>query len=173
MCIRDRDRKLTSIVVDNINFEDEALEDVVSYLNFKSKELDPLGGGINFVLKLDPTDDIAINARVNLTLRNIPIGEVLKQVTADTQTRYKVDAYAVQIISKISENNQLATKTFRVPPDFLSTAPVGEEPFDDPFGGAGDGGGGLQIKRLGAKEFLMKQGAVSYTHLTLPTTPYV
>ena len=137
------DRKLASIVVDNINFEDEALEDVVSYLNFKSKELDPLGGGINFVLKLDPTDDIAINARVNLTLRNIPIGEVLKQVTADTQTRNKVDAYAVQIISKISENNQLATKTFRVPPDFLSTAPVGEEPIDDPFGVAGDGDGGL------------------------------
>ena len=152
------DRKLASIVVDNINFEDEALEDVVSYLNFKSKELDPLGGGINFVLKLDPTDDIAINARVNLTLRNIPIGEVLKQVTADTQTRYKVDAYAVQIISKISENNQLATKTFRVPPDFLSTAPVGEEPIDDPFGGSGDGESGIQIKRLGAKEFLIKQG---------------
>ena len=32
------DRKLASIVVDNINFEDEVLEDVVSYLNFKSKE---------------------------------------------------------------------------------------------------------------------------------------
>ena len=54
------DRKLASIVVDNINFEDEALEDVVSYLNFKSKELDPLGGGINFVLKLDPTDDLSL-----------------------------------------------------------------------------------------------------------------
>ncbi|MEC7638359.1 MAG: hypothetical protein VX848_05145, partial [Verrucomicrobiota bacterium] len=152
------DRKLSSIIVDSINFEDESLEDIVSYLNFKSQELDPLGGGINFVLKLDPTDVIAINARVNLTLKNVPIGEVLKQVTIDTGTNYKVDPYAVQIISKISSNNQLATKTFRVPPDFLSTAPVGEEEIDDPFGGNDNGGGGLQIKRLGAKEFLMKQG---------------
>ena len=152
------DRKLSSIIVDSINFEDESLEEIVSYLNFKSQELDPLGGGINFVLKLDPTDVIAINARVNLTLRNVPIGEVLKQVTIDTGTNYKVDPYAVQIISKISTNNQLATKTFRVPPDFLSTAPVGEEAVDDPFGGNDNGGGGLQIKRLGAKEFLMKQG---------------
>ena len=45
------DRKLSSIVIDSINFEDEMLEDVVSYLTVKSKQLDPLGGGINFVLQ--------------------------------------------------------------------------------------------------------------------------
>ena len=94
------DRKLSSIIVESINFEDESLEEIVSYLNFKSQELDPLGGGINFVLKLDPTDVIAINSRVNLTLRNVPIGEVLKQVTIDTGTNYKVDPYAVQIYQK-------------------------------------------------------------------------
>ena len=152
------DRKLTSIVVDSINFEDETLEDVLSYLTFKSKELDPLGVGINFVLKLDPSDVIAINAKVNLSLRNVPIGEVLNQVTNDTGTRYKTDTYAIQVISRSAVNNQMVTKTFRVPPDFLSTAPVGEEANDDPFAGGGENQGGLKIKRLGAKEFLMKQG---------------
>ena len=152
------DRKLTSIVVDSINFEDETLEDVLSYLTFKSKELDPLGVGINFVLKLDPSDVIAINAKVNLSLRNVPIGEVLNQVTNDTGTRYKTDTYAIQVISRSAANNQMVTKTFRVPPDFLSTAPVGEEANDDPFAGGGENQGGLKIKRLGAKEFLMKQG---------------
>ena len=152
------DRKLTSIIVDSINFEDETLEDVLSYLTFKSKELDPLGVGVNFILKLDPSDVIAINAKVNLALRNVPIGEVLNQVTNDTGTRYKTETYAVQVVSRSSANNQMVTKTFRVPPDFLSTAPVGEETDDDPFAGAGGNQGGLKIKRLGAKEFLMKQG---------------
>ena len=40
----------------------------------------------------------------------------------------------------------------------MSTAPVGEEAVDDIFGENDNSGGGLQIKRLGAKEFLMKQG---------------
>lgn len=154
------DRKLSSIVIDSINFEDEMLEDVVNYLTVKSKQLDPLGGGINFVLQLDPSDLVALNARVNLALRNIPIGEVLNQVTNDTGTKYKLDTYAVQIVSRISENNQLVTKTFRVPPDFLSTASIGDEGDDggDPFSVEGNNQSGLKLKRLGAKEFLMKQG---------------
>ncbi len=154
------ERKLSDIIIDSINFEDETLEDVVEYLTIKSKQIDPLGGGINFVLKLDPSDLVALNARVNLTLRNIPIGEVLNQITNDTGTKYKLDTYAVQIVSRASSNNQLVTKTFRVPPDFLSTASIGDEggEIDDPFSGGGNDQGGLKLKRLGAKEFLMKQG---------------
>ena len=154
------ERKLSAIVIDSINFEDETLEDVVEYLTIKSKQIDPLGGGINFVLKLDPSDLVALNARINLTLRNIPIGEVLNQITNDTGTKYKIDTYAVQIVSAASSNNQLVTKTFRVPPDFLSTASIGDgaDEVDDPFSAEGNNQGGLKLKRLGAKEFLMKQG---------------
>ncbi|MDC0048544.1 hypothetical protein OAL09_04305 [Verrucomicrobia bacterium] len=154
------ERKMTAIVIDTINFEDETLEDVVDYLTIKSKQLDPIGGGINFVLKLDPSDLLALNARVNLTLRNIPIGEILKQITNDTGTKYKLDTYAVQIVSRASESRQLVTKTFRVPPDFLSTASIGDEGDDggDPFSTGGNNQGGLKLRRLGAKEFLMKQG---------------
>ena len=154
------ERKLSAIVIDTINFEDETLEDVVNYLTIKSEQLDPIGGGINFVLKLDPSDLVALNARVNLTLRNIPIGEVLNQITNDTGTRYKLDTYAVQIVSRSSENKRLVTKTFRVPPDFLSTASIGDEGDDggDIFSVEGNNQSGLKLKRLGAKEFLMKQG---------------
>ena len=154
------ERKMSAIVIESINFEDETLEDVVNYLTIKSKQLDPIGGGINFVLKLDPSDLVALNARVNLALRNIPIGEVLKQITNDTGTKYKLDTYAVQIVSRASESKQLVTKTFRVPPDFLSTASIGDEGDDggDPFSAEGNNQGGLKLKRLGAKEFLMKQG---------------
>ncbi len=152
--------KLKSIVIDVINFDDSTLEDVVEYLTIKSKQLDNFGDGINFVLKIDPDDQTARNANVNLKLRNMPIGEILRYVARDTGTRFKVETFAVSIVSRNASTENLVTKTFRVPPDFLSTAPIAEDDVaDDPFAtGAATGTGGLALKRLGAKEFLMKQG---------------
>ncbi|MCP4848864.1 MAG: hypothetical protein GY899_13055 [Verrucomicrobiaceae bacterium] len=151
--------KLKSIFIDTINFDDATLEDVIEYLTIKSRQLDNFGDGINFVLKLDRDDQVARNANVNLRLRNVPIGEILRYVTRDTGTRFKVDTFAVSIVSRNASTEKLATKSFRVPPDFLSTAPIAEDAVDDPFAaGAAVGTGGISLKRLGAKEFLMKQG---------------
>ena len=151
--------KLNSIVIDVINLDDATLDEVVEYLTIKSRQLDNFGDGINFVLKLDPEDQGARNANVNLKLRNIPIGEVIRYVTRDTGTRFKVDTFAVSIVSRNASTENLATKSFRVPPDFLSTAPIADDAVDDPFAaGAAAGNAGLTLKRLGAKEFLMKQG---------------
>ena len=151
--------KLKSIFIDVINFDDATLDDVVEYLTIKSKQLDNYGEGINFVLKIDPEDQVALNANVNLKLRNLPIGEILRYVTRDTGTRFKVDTFAVSIVSRNAATEKLAIKSFRVPPDFLSTAPIADDAVDDPFaGGVAAGNGGITLKRLGAKEFLMKQG---------------
>jgi len=151
--------KLKSIFIDVVDFDDATLDEVVEYLTIKSSQLDESGGGVNFVLKLDPDDQLARNANVNLKLRNIPIGEVIRYVTRDTGTRFNVDAFAVSIVSKNAATQKLATKTFRVPPDFLTTAPIADDAVDDPFAATTQAGtGGLSLKRLGAKEFLMKQG---------------
>ncbi len=151
--------KLTSMIIDVINFDDATLDEVVEYLTIKSRQLDDSGDGLNFVLKIDPDDQLARNANVNLKLRNIPVGEVLRYVTRDTGTRFHVDAFAVSIVSRNAATQKLATKTFRVPPDFLATALIADGAVDDPFAATPQAGnGGLRLKRLGAKEFLMKQG---------------
>lgn len=152
--------KLKSIVIDVVNFDDATLEDVVEYLTIKSKQLDDFGDGINFVLKIDPEDQVARNANVNLKLRGMPIGEILRYVTRDTGTRFKVETFAVSIVSQNASTENLVTKTFRVPPDFLSTAPIADDDaVEDIFApNAEAGNSGLTLKRLGAKEFLMKQG---------------
>ena len=55
------------------------------------------------------------------------------------------------------------TRTFRVPPDFLSSASEGGgagggDVVDDPFATGGDGGGSSLQARKTAKEILMAQG---------------
>ncbi|MFP6875163.1 MAG: Amuc_1098 family type IV pilus outer membrane protein [Verrucomicrobiales bacterium] len=151
--------KLQSIFIDVINFDDATLEEVIEYLTIKSKQLDESRVGLNFVLQLDPADQLARNANVNLKLRNVPVGEILRHITRDTGTRFYADAFAVRIVSSNAATQKLATKTFRVPPDFLTTAPIAEGAVEDPFAATAQAGNsGLSLKRLGAKEFLMKQG---------------
>lgn len=154
------EKKLSSIVLDVVQFDEAGLDEVVEYLVLRSRALDPSGTGVNIVLSLDPDDQFAPNANVSLTLRNIPMLEVLKYVTRDTRTDYRIDGYSVRIVSAASSSDSIVTKRFRVPPDFLSSAAVdsgggADDPFGDPNAG---GGGGLILKRVTAKEFLMQQG---------------
>ncbi len=155
------EQKLYSTVIENVEFDDASLEDVVQYLTLKSQQADITGEGINFVLRLEPGDEAARNARVNLRLRNVPIGVVLKHVTRDTGTHFHADAFAVRITSQAYASQALVTKRFRVPPDFLDTAAVGggAAEVDDPFAATPEAPGrGLQVRRLGPKEVLMQHG---------------
>jgi general secretion pathway protein D len=153
--------KLYSTMLERVEFDDATLEEVIEYLTIKSQEADITGKGLNFVLNLDPSDETARNAKVNLRLRNIPMGEVLKYVTRDTGTSFRSDAYAVKIVSRVFASTELVMKRFRVPPDFLDTAAVPDDGAGaiDPFNPTPEAGGrGLLMRRLGAKDILMKQG---------------
>ncbi len=155
------DQKIQTMILERVEFDDATIEEVVDFLTAKSKQLDVTGKGINFVLNLDPADQVARNARVNLSLRNVPLAEVLKHVTQDTGTSFRADAFAVKIVSRSLSSTAMATKTFRVPPDFLDTVAVAADGagVDDPFAtNAAAAGRGLQIKRLGPKELMMKRG---------------
>lgn len=154
------EEKLSSIVLDEVRFDEASLDEVVEYLVLRSREADPTGIGVNIVLSLEPEDQFAASANISLTLRNIPLVEVLKFITRDTRTDYRIDGYSVRIVSASSSSDIIVSKRFRVPPDFLSSAAVDSGgAADDPFGSPDAGGGsGLTLKRLTAKEFLMQQG---------------
>ena len=68
------------IVIPKVEFQDAALLEVVEYLRHRSIELDPEHKGVNlFVQPLEKGD-----ARISLSLRNVPIAEILKYVAALT-----------------------------------------------------------------------------------------
>jgi general secretion pathway protein D len=113
-------------------------------------------------------------ARITLTLNQIPLGEALRYIANQAGLKVKVEPYAVSVIPISEQSNDLITKEYRVPPDFISTtlAPgytaLQAGAYKTKTGAAAPTGtgkdtqestGGQQlISREGAKEFLEAQG---------------
>jgi general secretion pathway protein D len=116
---------------------------------------------------ISPTD-----ARITITLNQIPLGEALRYIASQAGLKVKVEPYAVSIIPISEQSADLLTKEYRVPPGFInSTVNPGASSLNAPArtagggGGAGTGkdtqettGGRQLVNREGAREFLESQG---------------
>src|SRR5262249_60942056 len=60
-------------------------------------------------------------ARITLTLNQIPLGEALRYVAAQAGLKVKVEPYAVAIIPISKQSNDLMTKEFHFPTSLIST----------------------------------------------------
>ena len=113
------------------------------------------------------------DARITLTLNQIPLGEGLRYIASQAGLKLKIEPYAVSIIPISEMSNDLLTKQYRVPPGFISgslnpSASALNQPASpghnatQPAGTAKDTqestGGRLLVNREGAKEFLESQG---------------
>jgi len=151
--------KLRDIIIPEVDFTSETLDEVAFYLTRRSKELDPTGVGINFVVNISPDDIATQNVTVNLKLNGIPLGDLVRFITEQTGTKFYIDQFAVVIVSKNANSERLVMKTFSVPPDLLSSNPEDDEAGgDDIFGGGGERPSGIRVVKLTARKFLEKKG---------------
>lgn len=110
-------------------------------------------------------------ARITITLNEIPLGEALRYVASQAGLKVKVEPYAVSIIPVNEQSNDMFTKEYRVPPGFISsTLNIGASALNQPagIGGAppiGTGrdtqestGGRQLVGRETARDFLAAQG---------------
>lgn len=110
-------------------------------------------------------------ARITITLTQIPLGEALRYIASQAGLKVKVEPYAVSIIPINEQSNDLFTKEYRVPPGFISSSVnVGANPLDRAAvrvgaGAAGTGkdtqettGGKQLVNRQTALDFLKDQG---------------
>src|SRR5437588_875516 len=110
-------------------------------------------------------------ARITLTLNQIPLGEALRYIASQAGLKVKVEPYAVLIIPLSEQSNELITKEYRVPPGFISsTVNISASALNRPATRVGAGatvtgkdtqestGGQLLVNREGAREFLESQG---------------
>ncbi|MCW1922944.1 tetratricopeptide repeat protein [Luteolibacter arcticus] len=180
--------KLRTIIIPVIDFDNTSVEEAIDFLRvraneFDTQELDPAKKGINFVIRkprggagadpaledaaaggLGATQDPGALRIDQLSLRNVPLAEVLRYICEKTKLRYKVDDYAVTLVPATETGEDLINRTFNVPPDFLARlggsvgADAGGGGGDDPF--ATDGGtGGASIKpRPKIGDVLKEQG---------------
>ena len=61
------------------------------------------------------------DARITITLNQVPLGEALRYIANQAGLKVKVEPYAVSIIPITEQSNDLITKQYRVPPGFIST----------------------------------------------------
>ena len=152
-------QKLRSIIFPKVEFDGATLDEVVELLRVRSRDLDPEGKGISFVVSVPPE---ARSKPISLTLSEVPMEEVLRYVGEMCGVTYKVDEHAVNFLSLSERGNAMILRSFRVPPDFIQSAPgadPGAAPPGDPFAAqAPAAGGGLIIRRMGAREFLEARG---------------
>lgn len=127
--------KLRSIVLPSVDFENATLEEAADFLRKQSieldtTELDPDRKGLNIVVRHPVAkkgaapgkdEDKSETVRIKeLHLRNVPLAEALKYICEVTRYRYKVDEFAVTLVSPDAAED-LLNRTFRVPRGFGSS----------------------------------------------------
>ena len=163
--------KLEHIIIPKISLDQATLDEAIDFLRARSAELDtseqdPARRGVNFTINLGaPESELATrirNQRINLRLQQVPISQILRYITENTHTSYKTDDFAVIITPAGSTSDEMISRSYHVPPDFLTTLSSGAgtaAPAEDPFAAAGAARKeGLLAKRLSAKEALANQG---------------
>ena len=124
-------RRCSASSFPTVQFQGASVEEAVEFLRIKSKDLDtmerdPTKRGVNIILRAGAAPS---TAQITLELRDVPMVEALRYITELAGMKYKVEPYAVLVVPLSDVGNEQYTRTFKVPPDFLT-------------GGAGDGGGG-------------------------------
>ncbi len=151
-------QKLRTLMVPKVEFSGASFEEVIEFLRVRSRDLDPEGRGIDFVLGLPPETS---SRPIDLSLTNIPLEELVRYTAEKAGATYKVEEFAVKFVSLSEQSGELFMKSYRVPPGFIemsaASAPAAANP--DPFApGATQPAGGLSVRRLTAKEFLESRG---------------
>ncbi len=109
------------------------------------------------------------DARITITLNQIPLGEALRYIASQAGLKVKVEPYAVSVIPINEQSSDLFTKEYRVPPGFISsTVNVGSNSLNQGptrVGATGTGkdtqestGGQQLVNRQTALDFLKDQG---------------
>jgi len=160
--------KLDRIILPSVILDGVSLQDAIDLLRLRAGELDttevdPARRGVNFNIDLgDESSDTGKQIRAirfNLRLANVPLSKVLSYINGQTRTIYTTDDFAVTIRPRDAESKEMFTRSYRVPPDFLtsmSASGAAATKSDDPF--SAKPAKGLLAERRGAVEVLHEQG---------------
>ncbi|MDW8345156.1 MAG: hypothetical protein RMM51_11805 [Verrucomicrobiae bacterium] len=84
--------QLQRLIVPALDARDQPIHDLLEHLRALSRQLDPATNGVNIVWLAAPE---TAQKRITLTLRNVPLGEVLRYVAQAAGVQMHVEPYAV------------------------------------------------------------------------------
>lgn len=109
--------KLRSIIVPNVDIVEGSISDATALLTAKSRELDPTGVGISFLIKNDAV--VEQSKPITLNLTNIPLSELLRYISNLAGVKYKVEEFAVFFVPLSEPDDVLITREFPVRATFF------------------------------------------------------
>ncbi len=137
--------KMSKIIFPQVQFSGASVEEAVEFLRIKSKdydtiERDPAKKGVNLIIKPGAAPS---TATISLDLKDVPMSEALRYITELGGMKYKVEPFAVVVVPISDVGTEMYTRTFKVPPTFLSGTEGGAAAAPaapaDPFAPAGGG----------------------------------
>lgn len=156
--------KLDHIIIPKIDFREATVREAIGFIKNKIRELDssepdPARRGVNVVLKFgsrsnnqDDTGARPEDARLTLSLTNVPLGEALRYIGNLSGMRIKTDPYAVTMEPLSEPSDTLITKEYKVPAEFFGNLTM-------PQGGvAGSSGTAGIARRQSSLNFLSENG---------------
>lgn len=158
--------KLDRLIFPVVQLEDVSLSEAADFLRAQAQqldtlEIDPAHRGIGIVVKQGaedtPEGQKMRAARVNLQLKNVPLSKILDYIGQQTGTVWSIGEFAVVIRPAGASSGAQIVKSYRVPPDFLSSGAAGADAgAADPFAVAPKEG--LLARKLSAEEVLRDKG---------------
>lgn len=151
--------KMNKIIIPVVKFEGVSTQKALEFLQARSRELDTstevdAEKGVNIILL---EDAVPHETAIYLDLRDVPMSEALRYVTGLGQCTYRVKADGVRVMHHHTVADQLHTRSFRVPRDFLSIGGAPAEPAHaDPFAAPPANGARKNVKT--ARQILESQG---------------
>lgn len=162
--------KLSRIIIPKYIVENVTLLEAVDVLRARTMENDVFElvqdlKGINITVNLgDPMASPAkqiLEKRFDLKLANVPVESILKYITSMTQTGFRYDDHAVTIHHRGATGGGLISRTYRVPPDFVSNLSAGatrQAAEDEDIFNTKPEKNGMLAQRMGVQEALAQQG---------------
>jgi general secretion pathway protein D len=136
-------QKMSTIIFPSVQFAGASVEEAVEFLRIKSRDYDvltqdPSKKGVNLIIKPGAAPSTAL---ITLDLKDVPMSEALKYITELGGMKYKIEPYAVVVVPMSDLSTEQYTRSFKVPPDFLTSTGGGAAAAPaapaDPFAPAG------------------------------------
>lgn len=114
--------KMQRIVFPAVQFQGASIEEAIEFMRIKSRdydtlERDPSRRGVNLILKAGAAPS---TAQISLDLKDVPMVEALRYITELAGMKYKIEPYAVVVVPLSDVSTEQYTRTYKVPPSFLS-----------------------------------------------------
>jgi len=111
--------KLSSIIIPKVEFHDATVREALNFISTKAKEVDPQKIGVPIFYN-PTTGQISEDARLTVSLQNIPEFELLRYIGSLSKLRLTISKEGVTLVSEEEPIRTLITKSYsKVYPQFF------------------------------------------------------